>query len=48
MGSGYLPLFRCVDYKLLLVMIRKKTEKGRLDSGFFFCKRKKGDIDIIG
>ncbi|KAM7340213.1 hypothetical protein ACRRTK_000828 [Alexandromys fortis] len=35
-GNGYLSLFKGFGYKLLLVMVRKKTEQRRLDSGFLF------------
>ena len=42
--AGYecLSSFREVGYKLLLVMIRKETKQGRLDSRIPFLKKKGG------
>lgn len=37
---------RGIDYKLLLVMVTKKTEERSLDLGFLFWKEKKG-LDMI-
>ena len=34
MDYGYLPLFRGIGYKLLLVTVRRKVEQRRLDSEF--------------
>lgn len=39
-GYGYLSLFRVVACKLLLVMV-KKVEKMRLNSGFLYWKKEK-------